>query len=394
MRAVALSRQALAVDPGNVRAAADLGTHLLRTGDEPEARALLDRAFKADPYDVVSYNLLGLLDSLESFETTKDGLVTLRLHADEAPVLREHALPLARTALDTLGARYHMTPRGPVLIEIFPRHDDFAVRNVGLPGMIGALGACFGQVVTLDSPRARPPGTFNWQAALWHELAHVVTLQLSGNRIPRWLTEGISVYEEQRARPEWGRDMDLEFADALDRDAVIRLPALNAGFMDPSTISMAYYEASLLVEYLVAARGQPALEALVRAFADGSTTDAAMQRTMGGTLESVEPEFRAWLHQRFDPIIEARAAPDGIVLSARVPASVLEQIATEHPGYYDALLLLGEARAADGNAEGAYAAWTQAGAVLPMATGPESPRARIAAPGGGTGRHREGHRRA
>ena len=80
--------------------------------------------------------------------------------------------------------------------------------------MIGALGACFGRVVTLDSPRARPPGKFNWEATLWHELAHVITLQMSKQRVPRWLTEGISVYEEQRARPEWGREMEVEFAEA------------------------------------------------------------------------------------------------------------------------------------------------------------------------------------
>ena len=96
--------------------------------------------------------------------------------------------------------------RGPILIEIFPKHDDFAVRNVGLPGMIGALGACFGRVVTMDSPQARPPGEFQWEATLWHELAHVITLQMSNQRVPRWLTEGISVYEEKRARPEWGRE--------------------------------------------------------------------------------------------------------------------------------------------------------------------------------------------
>ena len=39
--------------------------------------------------------------------------------------------------------------------------------------MIGALGACFGRVVTMDSPKARPPGEFQWEATLWHELAHV-----------------------------------------------------------------------------------------------------------------------------------------------------------------------------------------------------------------------------
>src|SRR4029450_9579841 len=98
----------------------------------PAAPAPPDKAFKADPYDVVAYNLLGLLDSLESFTTVQDGIVTFRLHPDEAPVLREHALPLARGALRKLSERYRFTPGGPILIEIFPRHDDFAVRNVGL----------------------------------------------------------------------------------------------------------------------------------------------------------------------------------------------------------------------------------------------------------------------
>ena len=72
--------------------------------------------------------------------------------------MREQALPLASEALDTLAKRWDFKVTGPILIEMFPKHDDFAVRNLGLPGMIGALGACFGRVVTLDSPRARPPG--------------------------------------------------------------------------------------------------------------------------------------------------------------------------------------------------------------------------------------------
>jgi tetratricopeptide (TPR) repeat protein len=375
--AVTLNRKALAIEPGNVRAAADLGTDLLRTGDEASARALLDRVFKADPYDVVSYNLLGLLDNLESFQTSQSELVTLRLHPDEAPVIGEHAMPMADHALTTLAAKYHTTVRGPILIEIFPRHDDFAVRNVGLPGMIGALGACFGRVVTLDSPRARPPGTFAWQAALWHELAHVITLQLSANRIPRWLTEGISVYEEQLARPDWGRNAELDFADLVSRDAVIPLATLNRGFMDPATVSTAYYEASLLVEYLVGLRGQPSLEALVRAFADGTDTDAAMQRTMGGTLATVEPGFLAWLHGRFDPIIAARTAPDDVVLAPKMALAELETLGREYPNYFDLQLRLGDARVASGDPTGAYAAWSRAAAILPVAGGEAGPRERI-----------------
>ena len=141
--------------------------------------------------------------------------------------------PLAREALDALSKRWEFTPKGPILIEVFPRHDDFAVRNVGLPGMIGALGACFGRVVTMDSPRARPPGEFNWGVTLWHELAHVITLQLSEQRVPRWLTEGISVCEEKRARPEWGREMDIPFARAIDRGQVLKLRTSTAASPTP-----------------------------------------------------------------------------------------------------------------------------------------------------------------
>ena len=236
--------------------------------------------------------------------------MTMRLHPDEAPVLREHALPLARDALRHARRALSRAHRnGPILIEIFPRHDDFAVRNVGLPGMIGALGACFGRVVTLDSPRARPPGTFNWQATLWHELAHVITLQLSGNRIPRWLTEGISVYEEQRARPEWGRDMELRVRrGARARRGACRWPTLNAGFMDPATISHGVLRgvAPRRVPRPRPARRAGAASRWSARFADGSDTDAAMQKAMGTTLTAMEPAFYTWLHERFDPIIAAR----------------------------------------------------------------------------------------
>ena len=304
--------------------------------------------------------------------------MTLRLHPDEAPVLREHALPLARKALDTLSARYGHTVDGRVLVEIFPKHDDFAVRNVGLPGMVGALGACFGRVVTLDSPRARPPGTFNWQATLWHEMAHVVTLQMSNNRIPRWLTEGISVFEEQRARPEWGREMELRFADALERGEILPLAELNRGFMSGETIALAYYQASLLVDHLVVTRGEPALQTLVRAFADGVSVDEAMRRAVGPTLAELEPEFVASVTERFAAVLAARRGPEDIRLTARTPRETIETLAAEYPGNVDLQLRLGDVLAAAGEIQAAYDAWERAAYLLPSLVGNDSPLARIA----------------
>src|SRR5215203_630413 len=170
--AVEHTRKAIALDRDNFLAIADLGQQLMRTGDERNARRNLETAFRIDKWNVQTYNLLELLDNLEPFDTIHDGSMVIRLAPEESPVLKNYVPLLAREALDALSKRWDFTPKGPILVEMFPRHDDFAVRTLGLPGMLGALGACFGRVVTLDSPTAREPGDFNWAPTLWPALAH------------------------------------------------------------------------------------------------------------------------------------------------------------------------------------------------------------------------------
>jgi tetratricopeptide (TPR) repeat protein len=374
--AAALAEKALTLDPTSSRAAGDLGMHLMRTGDEPGARRALDRSWRADPYDTVTFNLLHVLDVLDQFTTVREGDIVLKMHRDEAAVLREYAMPLAQDALKTLSARYGFTPTGPITIEIFPKHDDFAVRNLGLPGMIGALGACFGRVVTMDSPTARDPGTFSWQATLWHELAHVITLQMSKQRIPRWLTEGISVYEESVQAPEWGRDMETTFARAMDRGKVLRLKDLNAGFTRPDTISLAYFEASLLVEHLVATRGQPALRSLVRSYADGIDTDAALKRAFNSSMGDLQGTFDKALDDKFGSMRRALHDSDKPVDASSLEA--LKAAAAAKPENYIAQLALGQALAAAGDPSG-FAPLQRASVLVPSAIGPESPHALMAA---------------
>jgi len=374
--AVALTRRALTLDANSARALAMLGTHLLRTGDEPGARQALDAAFKLDPYDVVTFNSLALLDTLETFVTVTEGDLVFRFHADEAAVMREHAVPLAKEAVAALSRTWEFTPKGPLLIEMFPKHDDFAVRTIGLPGFIGALGACFGQVVTLDSPRARPPGEFNWGATLWHELAHVITIQLSGQRVPRWLTEGISVFEEKRARREWGREQELEFAYALDHDGVMTLKNLNAGFSDPKTISMAYFQASQVVAHIHEAYGQPKLRALVEAYAKGVDTDAALKMALGITMDDLQKGFDAYVGREFGALRAAMKAPESLAKTTTLDG--LKALAEEHSGSFPVLMRLGDAYERAGDAASAMTAWERAATLAPSATGEESPNVKIA----------------
>jgi tetratricopeptide (TPR) repeat protein len=373
--AVTLARQAVQLDPGLARGHGDLGMHLLRTGDEEEGRRALDRAFKVDPYNRVTYNLLLLLDKLAGFTVVKDGDVIVKMHPDEAPVLKEYALPLAKDALKVLSAKYGFTPKGPILIEIFPVHDDFAVRNLGLPGLIGALGACFGRVVTMDSPKARPPGEFSWQATLWHEIAHVITLQMSQQRVPRWLTEGISVYEEAQARPEWGRDMEVPFAAALEQGKALKLTDLNAGFTNPETIALAYFQASLLVDHIVKSYGNEKLQALLRSYGEGLEGDAALTKTLGASMEQLQAAFDKSVDARFSQLRAALKPVPG--LDKLSDADALRGAAAANPGSYRLALAYGRALASSKD-KAAFEPLERAAKLVPMATGEESPYALMA----------------
>ena len=102
--AVALARQAVALDPANTRAYGDLGMHLMRTGDEAEARKALERSFSADPFDQVTYNLLALLDKLDKFVVETSGDLIVKFHPRRgAGAARVRDAAGARGAEDAVG---------------------------------------------------------------------------------------------------------------------------------------------------------------------------------------------------------------------------------------------------------------------------------------------------
>jgi tetratricopeptide (TPR) repeat protein len=374
--AVTLVRRALTLDAENTRAYSDLGTHLLRTGDEPGARTALDRAFKGDAFDQTTYNQLDLLDTIDKFVTITDGDIIMRLDPKEVGVMREYAMPLAKQALQTLQKLYDFKVTGPILIEMFPKHDDFAVRTIGLPGFIGALGACFGRVVTLDSPNARDPGEFHWGETLWHEIAHVITLQMSKNRLPRWLSEGLSVWEERRARPEWGREMDMAFAQAINDDKVLKLKVLNEGFSDPKQISLSYYQASLVVDHIVDTYGEPKLRAFIRAYGEGLETEVAVKESLGVSLDELQTGFDARLEKQYASLRKSLQAPK---LTAKPTLDDLKKMAEANPESFAVQMQLAVALHQAKDSKAAIQALERASKLAPTATGDNNPNKMIAA---------------
>jgi tetratricopeptide (TPR) repeat protein len=192
--AIDLYQKAVDIEPGLASAHEQLGVNLLRDNQVSRARKHLVTAHDQDPFSPIAVNTLRLLDSFTNFTLINDpevpddaGLipVTLRLHKGEAAAIAPYAISLTRAGIDEFTERYDFALREPVIIEMYPDHEDFAVRTAGMPGL-GILGATFGYVVAMDSPSGRPPQQFQWGTTLWHELAHVFTLEASNHLVPRW----------------------------------------------------------------------------------------------------------------------------------------------------------------------------------------------------------------
>jgi tetratricopeptide (TPR) repeat protein len=337
----AYQRLALKLDPEYLPAKLALSQDLLRLGQEEEGWRLADEVYREDAYSVVAHNLVTLRETLEKFKTLKaDGLL-LRMQAREADIYGDRALELLQRAKRELCAKYEVELQQPIVVEIFPEQKDFAVRTFGMPGSGGFLGVCFGSVITANSPASQGASPSNWQAVLWHEFCHVVTLRKTHNKMPRWLSEGISVYEEKQAQPSWGQSISARYRKMILEGEMIPVSRLSGAFLNPPSplhLQFAYYESSLAVEYLFERYGPEAVKRILVDLSLGQPIEAVLKRHVG-SLERLDDELTKFARQRAEQF-----GPDAdwepLDLPVQGGLSVLIDWNREHPNNVAGLHLM------------------------------------------------------
>ena len=291
-------RKAVAADPQLWSARAQLGVDLMRQGKEVEARQQLQKCYDAGYRNEATVNSLRLLDSYRNFVTRADDTTILKLHRKEADLLYPYFLAELKRSISVYEQKYQMKLSGPVQVEVYPDHEDFAVRTLGMPGL-GALGVTFGNVVAMDSPSGRKPGEFHWASTLRHEMSHVFILAATQHRVPRWFTEGLAVHEESQAAPEWGDPMTADIVVALRDRKLLPVAELDRGFVRPqypTQVLVSYFQAGRICDYIQNRWGAAKLLDLVHSFAARMTTRAAIQQNLGLSAEQFDSEFQAWLY--------------------------------------------------------------------------------------------------
>ncbi len=299
--AIKLELEAIKINPKYYEAMQAAGTGYLRLGKEKLGVRWLKRAWKGDEYNVRTYNTLDLFEEAipKHYSFTRTKYFKFRYHNEEKQILRRYVEPLMNKAFESMVKRYKFTPKLPVIIELYRDSQHYSVRTVGLPNL-GALGVCFGQVITAMSPSS---GNINWAMVLWHELGHVFAIQLSRSRVPRWYTEGLSEYETILARPEWRRENDSDIAAAMADGKLPSVAELNYGFMKPSMrqVVVAYHLSSVTIEYIATTFGFDKIVEGLKLFGKGLETPEVIQKITGLSVKAFDARFRKFLEKRLKP---------------------------------------------------------------------------------------------
>ena len=279
----------------------ELGMLSMQDGREARAVEDLRLAVALDPHDERALFTLKLAEQLAGWKKIETRHFIIR-HPDGDAALVAALLAGTLDAMhEEVCGRLHHEPSQKTLIDVMPDHRSFGVRVTGLP-RIHTVAVCTGPTIAIEIPkegaRDRHLGLFDPLAVLRHEYTHTVTLSMTKNRIPHWLTEAVAVALEDTPRTF---DNCLMLADAWRKGRLFNLDAINWAFVrpeQPNDRAQAYAQGRWMVEFMEKRFGWDAIRSLLNSYAEGITEDTAMRRAFGVSREEFYGDshsgFLAW----------------------------------------------------------------------------------------------------
>ena len=156
-----------------------------------------------------------------------------------------------------------------------------------------------------------------FRSGLWktiaHEFIHLVQDELTGGAdFPVWLTEGLPEYMEYEIGLETSRTQHIrrEYYKSIDRAVTAaqegRLLPLSAGRQgEQDLVHLQHAQAHMAVRFMVETFGPASVVEVTTSFSSGDDVGAAIQQTIGLTLEEFEDQFHDYLKTWQDPTREA-----------------------------------------------------------------------------------------
>lgn len=210
---------------------------------------------------------------------------------DTSEIFRRDLLATLDSEYDDLVRDLGYSPHNTIAVTLYTQQAFFDVTRA--PAWTGALNdgklrIPLSGVATVTPELAR---------ILKHELTHSFIAQISGNRCPTWLNEGIAQIEEGKSSAAYGRQLAQLFAAGNE----IPFNVLEGSFMNFSApeATLAYAESLAAAEYIRDAYGMSEISGILQRLSQGSSTEAALRATVHSDYRQLRDEMKAKLKDRY-----------------------------------------------------------------------------------------------
>ncbi len=248
------------------------------------------------------------LDNRHDWQTLQNDRLTLYWY-DGGAEFGKTLFDRSNVALDTLAKDVGITLKDPIKVFIYANHDDLldAISASAQEWTGGQAFPTFGVVVMGVETEALDWGL----RATTHEMSHLVIHQATDNpyrELPRWLDEGIAVYNEDPDQlvDDFKPTVDL----AIKNNELMTLRTLASPFpSDSYAANLAYGQSGAVVKFIIDTYGSEAMAKLLSIFAEGALDDEALQEALGVTTDGLDNAFRISLNLPPLPGMENTAPP-------------------------------------------------------------------------------------
>lgn len=297
-----LLKQALKRTPWEQEARHELGDIYINEGREADAMAVLDEAYKTDPYNIKTVNFLRLLEEIARYQKVQTEHFIFYFDGDADPIVADQIGPYMEEVYKDVTSVFQYEPPMKIIVQVYPNDDEFSVRLAGVPG-IENFGVSFGRVLATIAPRrGTKQGNFNFARVLKHEFVHTVNLLQTNHRTPRWLTEGLAVWQE--GVPFRFKDVPEELYTRTMNGKLFTIRGIPMAFIRPKVPAdgeQAYTQGAYLAKYMDATFGRDSIVKLLNAYATSKSDEDAFRAATGRSIKEVEEGWHAWMKEKLKP---------------------------------------------------------------------------------------------
>lgn len=254
-------------------------TRALAIAEDPTVRAWLERAQRE-------------AEAEEGFGEQETGHFTVRYEGGQArPALRAAIVRTLESHYDDLVREFGIAPRQNIIVSLYTGQAFFDVTHA--PSWTAAQND--GKLrIPIEGLEGVTP---ELSRVLRHELAHSFIGQITRNRCPAWLNEGIAQAIEPQSAAPYGAALGRLFA----RGGEVPLNMLEGSFngFDTQTAAVAYGESLAAVEYIVRTYGMSDAVRILQRIGEGSSTESALRSVIHSGYDAFQAEVGEYLKKTY-----------------------------------------------------------------------------------------------